>query len=136
MGLIPEGVSDTTRCINCWREFAEHEYVKNSLNEYCCPIPCQESYYGFFSGGDPRMFHPDGQDCTEKELSNHKRACALWDEAEAKGETPEPEKCPSGFIFNEAGECVGHVLRTPYGIGTSVYEYQTIFEAADEPDDA
>lgn len=79
--------------------------------------------YGFFHGGDPRKFHPDS-DSTEKELQNHKAACKLWDEAEARGETPEPEKCPSGFLFDETGKCHGHVLRSTYGLGTYEFEVE------------
>lgn len=73
--------------------------------------------YGFFCGGDPRKFWPDSEGCSESEFANHKAACSLWNEAEARGETPEPEKCPSGFIFGDDGKCLGHVLRAPYGIG-------------------
>lgn len=76
--------------------------------------------YGFFCGGDPRKFHPDS-DCSEKEIANHKAACKLWDEAESRGEKYPPEECPSGFIYDTDGKCVGHVLRAPYGIG--IYEY-------------
>lgn len=76
--------------------------------------------YGFFCGGDPRKFHPD-TDCTAAEIERHARACALWNEAEARGETPTPEACPSGWEYDAAGKPIGHVLRAPYGIG--VYQY-------------
>lgn len=78
--------------------------------------------YGFFHGGDPRKFHPDHESCSEKEIANHKAACGLWDESEAKGETPTPEACPSGWVYDDAGKPVMHILRAPYGIGT--YEYE------------
>ena len=78
--------------------------------------------YGFFCGGDPRKFWPDGESCSETEMANHKAACKLWDEAEARGETPEPEACPSDFLYDADGKCVGHVLRAPYGIGTYSYD--------------
>jgi len=81
--------------------------------------------YGFFCGGDPRDFYPDTESCSDNELLNHNRACALWNEAEARGETPTPEKCPSGFIFGEDGKCLGHVLRAPYGIGGYSYWEET-----------
>jgi len=77
-----------------------------------------ETVYGFFCGGDPRNFHPDYQDCTPTEVENHKRARALWDEAEARGETPTPEACPSGWITPDV-----HVLCAPYGIGVQVFEF-------------
>jgi hypothetical protein len=80
--------------------------------------------YGFFCGGDPRMFHPSEDECSEKELLNHKNACRLWDEAEARGETPTPEACPSGWICDSDGKPLYHVLRAPYGIGTYEYEVE------------
>lgn len=83
-----------------------------------------EMGYGFFCGGDPRKFWPDRESCSETELENHAKACAKWNAVLAKGEVPTPEKCPSGFAFNDAGECVGHILRAPYGIGTYEYEVE------------
>ena len=78
--------------------------------------------YGFFCGGDPRSFHPEEDCCTEQEIANHRAACALWDEAEARGEKPTPEACPSGWVYDAEGKPVMHVLRAPYGIGTYSYE--------------
>jgi len=74
--------------------------------------------YGFFCGGDPRTFFPDPESCRLEEIENHKRACALWNDAEARGETPTPEACPSGW--NE--DRTIHVLRAPYGLGVQVLE--------------
>ena len=91
--------------------------------------------YGFFCGGDPRQFWPDGESCSETEIANHKAACALWNEAEARGETPEPEACPSGYLYDADGKCIGHVLRAPYGIGTYSYDDEDEeFEDDDEGD--
>jgi len=33
--------------------------------------------YGFFPGGDPRLFSPDS-DSTPEELENHRSACEAW----------------------------------------------------------
>lgn len=85
--------------------------------------------YGFFCGGDPRKFHPDGDCCTEKEMANHAAACKLWDEAEARGETPTPEACPSDLAYDAAGKHWMHILSAPYGIGTYEYEVED-----DEPE--
>lgn len=115
-------------CANCGRDFADHNYVKDSIDKYLCPVPGQEVIYGGFCGGDPRTFYPDAPECMERELTAHREACLLWDEAESRGETPEPEKCPSGFIFNDDGICVGHVLRMPYGIGTHAIEFEQFFK--------
>ena len=80
-----------------------------------------QTIYGFFQGGDPRNFHPDAESCSEDELKHHREACRLWDEAEARGETPTPEACPSGWIQLPDGT-TAHVLRSHYGIGTYSYD--------------
>lgn len=122
------------RCANCHREFADHDYVPDSIEEYRCPVKQQDSGYGFSHGGDPRKFFPSHEECSPDEIANHRKACELWDEAEERGETPEPEKCPSGWIYNKAGERVGHILRSPYGIGCYTFEYETNWEPMDAAD--
>lgn len=121
-------VKATDQCKNCGDEFANHNYVPDSMTKYRCRIPHQESGYGFFHGGDPRDFTPD-YESSETEIENHRKACELWDEAEARGETPEPEKCPSGWIYDDEGKAICHVLRAPYGIGVWTEEYEQFFEA-------
>lgn len=117
------------RCENCGCEFADHNYVEGSVFDYTCPHPQQESVYGFFAGGDPRDFSPDYESCDPKEISRWKAACKLWDEAESRGETPTPEKCPSGWERDEATGAVMHVLRAPYGIGIVTWKIETFWEA-------
>lgn len=82
-----------------------------------------ETIYGFYHGGDPRKFHPDHECCSPEEIDRHRRSCALWDEAESRGEIPTPEKCESGWIYDADGKPVMHVLKSSYGIGT--YEYES-----------
>ena len=119
------------KCGNCHRDFADHDYVRDSIDQYKCPQMHQEAVYGYFTGGDPRGFFPDAESCSKKELDNHRRACALFDEQEAKGLEPTPEDCPSGFIYDDNGRCIGHVLRARYGIGTQVYKSVQFFEAVE-----
>lgn len=52
----------------------------------------EDSSYGFFTGGDPRLFTPDSENAPE-EIAAHKAACAAWDRGE---QVPEPK--PSGRI--------------------------------------
>ena len=119
------------RCTNCHREFADHDYVQDSINEYRCPVDNRELVYGYFCGGDPREFFPDRESCTSGEIANHKAACELWDDAESKGEVPKPEECPSGWIYHEqTGERIAHVLRAPYGIGCYAVEHEQFWEPA------
>ena len=44
---------------------------------------------------------------------------------------------PSGWIFDDEGKAVAHVLRAPYGIGSYTFEFEQFFEKrdADEPVD-
>ena len=125
------GITDTTRCRNCGAEFADHAYVPDSIDEYKCPHAVCEGHYGYFTGGDPRDFHPDYECCSPDELENHRRACELWNDAESRGETPEPEKCPSGWIYADDGTPICHVLRAPYGIGMVTVTFETTFEAVE-----
>lgn len=119
--------NDASRCRNCGREFADHNYVKDSIDKYKCPHPGQDAVYGGFHGGDPRNFHPDGECTTDSERAAHKKACELFDEAEAKGIEPTPEACPSGW--KELGGTRVHVFSCPYGLGMNVHEYDQFFEA-------
>jgi hypothetical protein len=121
---------DTTRCTNCGREFSDHDYVKDSIDKYKCPAPMQsEPYYGYFVGGDPRTFHPDGEMCSEEEFANWKKACDEANRIEASRDLP----CPSGWVTDDSGRAVAHILRAPFGIGSGWYEFETFFEAGDEP---
>lgn len=107
-----------TLCANCNRAFAEHDPTRECM----CPVKVEEMVYGYFCGGDPRLFHPDMDDCSQEEIAFHKRACQIWDDAEERGETPEPENSPSGWIYDEnTGKRIIHVLRAPYGIGSYTY---------------
>lgn len=125
-------VTDTTICKNCWREFADHNYVPNSLDVYECPNPQQETCYGFFHGGDPRKFHPDYEECSHLEILRWKEACKQADELESKRNLP----CPSGWERDKDGSPM-HVLRSPFGIGTYTVEYASTFaplESDPDPD--
>ena len=122
-------IEATTQCKNCGDEFANHMYVEGDA--WKCPKPHVEFGYGFFAGGDPRQFHPDYESCSADEITNHKSACVLWDAAEARGETPTPEACPSGWVHDGAGNRIAHVLRAPYGIGGYSYEFDQYFVMPD-----
>lgn len=128
------GESDDEKCVNCGHDFADHNYVKDSIVTYLCPEKMQHMGYGFFHGGDPRTFFPDEECCTEQELKSHKRACDLWYDAEKRGETPTPENSPSGWIDLGNGDMC-HVLRSRYGIGVFTYELQNEFEPVEKYDD-
>lgn len=110
------------RCYHCHREFADHNYVPDSIDKYRCPVPRVETTYGCFTGGDPRKFHPDAEDCTPEELANHKRAC---EEADAL-ESGRNLECPSGWV--QVAGVTAHVLNAPFGIGCYEVEFETFFE--------
>lgn len=119
-------VKATDRCANCGEEFAEHNYIKDSISDYECPQPHVDYGYGYFHGGDPRHFHPDHECCTPEEIDRHSEACKEAERLEAGRNLP----CPSGWVQTEAGRY--HVLRAPFGIGVYAYETPQVFEAADE----
>lgn len=120
-------IGDSDSCINCGEDFADHNYVKDSIDKYECPHPHTEAVYGGFHGGDPRQFHPDAEECTDSEIESHRAACELWDLAEARGETPTPEACASGWRKLQDGTLI-HVLKRPYGIGIMTHESVQHFE--------
>ena len=68
--------------------------------------------YGFFPGGDPRDFHPDGESCSEEEIKAHKEACARWDAGEVKDEGH------SGVIIPLPNNGVAIACGHRFGIGT------------------
>lgn len=114
-----------TRCCNCHRDFADHDYIKGSIDDYKCPEPHVECFYGFFHGGDPREFHPDYESCSEQEIANWKEACDKATELESARDLP----CPSGWI--RTPEFTAHMLVTPFGIGTYTYKQETFYEPSE-----
>ncbi len=117
------------KCANCYRDFADHNYVAGSIGEYACPVKSQEACYGYFTGGDPRLFHPDHEDSTPEEIANWKAACDKADELQSAANLP----CPSGWERLPDGT-VAHVLRAPFGIGMCFVEFETTFEPIDASD--
>lgn len=90
----------------------------------------EHSCYGFFPGGDPRKFHPDG-DSSEEEHSNHKKACKEWNDAELlKSDLPEssPDCLHAPNII---------VTRCQFGLGGYTYECDDLScgEDPSDPDD-
>jgi len=116
-------IKDTTKCRHCFKEFADHNYVKDSINQYKCPVPVTESCYGGFNGGNPNDFFPDPECCSEGEIKQHKEACELWNSTKAKGIEPTPEDCPSGWLGNGI-----HIFKCKYGLGVTSYEIESYFE--------
>jgi hypothetical protein len=80
-----------------------------------------ETIYGFFPGGDPRDFTPDEESCTEAELTAHREACRLADEAEKVGQ--EHSESPACYWTQMAGGAA-HVNTGKFGIGTYEIEVE------------
>lgn len=88
-------------CAEALQEIARHEDVG----------------YGFFTGGDPRKFSPDGEN-EPSEIAAHKEACRLWAEAEASGHAA-PTSEPAGKWLHDAESKTSlHVLRSGFGPGS------------------
>lgn len=68
-----------------------------------------DAVYGFFHGGDPRNFQPDG-DSTDAERAAHKAACEEYE----RSQTASPSCCEhrDGIIINKA----------PFGLGVNTYQ--------------
>lgn len=124
------GITDTTPCVNCGHEFAEHDYVPTSIDQYRCPVPMVHHGYGFFCGGDPRKFHPDGECSSPEEIENHRKACEQAEAVESGRDLP----CPSGWEGTPDGGSV-HVTRAPFGLGMYTIEMESFFEARESDDE-
>lgn len=73
-------------------------------------MPTIKAYgYGFFPGGDPRKFAPDGNS-TPAELESHRLACEAWDQG-TRESSPDCIHAP-GLI----------VTRCQFGLGVYTYE--------------
>lgn len=114
---------DLPTCKHCGEPFEEHMQDGEPL--YMCPPECQMgSCYGYFTGGDPRNFFPDGEDMNSpEELANHKRACEEAQRIDKSSDLP----CPSGWVRGPG--FVAHVLVAPFGIGVQNYP-PTCYEAS------
>lgn len=118
------------KCAHCYRDFADHDYVEGSIDQYRCPVPQQEQGYGYFCGGDPRLFFPDHEDSTPEEIANWKAACDKADELESARNL----ECPSGWVRLADG-IVAHVTNAPFGIGMYTVEFESFFEPIDASDE-
>ena len=115
--MMPDGAEP---CIAFQRLKAERDGLLAALREIAKDEDCQ---YGFFPGGDPRKFTPDGEDCTDAERAAHKEACRIWDEAEAAGRSMNPAEPSGSWLASDDGKTVMHILKANFGIGT--YSYST-----------
>lgn len=109
------------RAVECWNAMhdisdpaAFVEAAKGWKNALEKIAQHKESSYGFFHGGDPRDFSPDGENNTDEEKAAHDEACKAFDEADKKGEPLPLMRCASG-----PSPCGGHVLRSQFGLGVS-----------------
>jgi hypothetical protein len=72
-------------------------------------ITVEEHGYGFFPGGDPRLFRPDEEGQRSEEAEAHRRACEAWD----RGEHESRSDCAHG---------PGFVVTTcQFGLGSYTY---------------
>jgi hypothetical protein len=78
--------------------------------------------YGPFPGGDPGHFRPDRSASEPVEICAHAEACRMWDDAEKRGTTPNPEDYPEGWHKHDGANHSGHVLSDSYGVGWYTYE--------------
>lgn len=89
----------------------------------------EQSYYGFFHGGDPRNFSPDPECSTAEELEQHKADCAAW---EAGNNVERHVHAP---LLAADGKCIGHTTTAHYGLGVNVFEDPELMKLAQDLDD-
>lgn len=69
--------------------------------------------YGYFLGGDPRDFTPDGEVCTPEEIAAHRAACEAWE----RGERPELDRHHHKIVQLEDGRHGVASFSGPFGMG-------------------
>lgn len=85
--------------------------------------------YGYFPGGDPRLFSPDAESCTDAEIEAHRLACDAWDRGDQVCVPPNHIPIVSGADVGKAlasgADAVvlypdgsGHVTRATFGVGS------------------
>ena len=99
--LMPEG------CIGWCRECDNREKANRE-----CPN-CMVGGYGAFPGGDPRLFHPDGECSTAGERAAHSLACAAWE----RGDRPRVPVSGVEWVKDPRGDGLAFVERSAYGLG-------------------
>jgi hypothetical protein len=108
----------TDLCEHCHCEFADHNYVENSIDVYLCPeLATVGTGYGRFKGGDPNLFTPDPECSSPAEIQRWREACEMWPLWK-----PPAERCG--------------VHNGGFGIGVYVLVEQTTFKRLDQPDPA
>lgn len=80
-----------------------------------------ETGYGAFPGGDPRQFHPDGEDdgTLPEEAEAHRLACAAWDRGDRKA-VPSAHTYTGATPIDSAtlnGGVILHVTEQRFGLG-------------------
>lgn len=86
-----------------------------------------ESSYGPFPGGDPRLFRPDEDCCTDEEIARWYRACCAAKHLEDEGRAVEGEFPPGCMTLGDGSVWTGGGL----GIGTWLYQHEAVEERHD-----
>ena len=110
-------IESTDICENCHCEFADHNYVPDSIDQYDCPheVVTSQGYGLGYDRSRPDCYSPDGDCCTPAELDNYRTELAEFNRCRAQCV---PYKCTVGN----------------WGIGAYWYSHQTIFKLLDQPD--
>lgn len=99
----------------------------------------EQTMYGHYTGGDPRLFAPAEDECTPEEIAAHKAACEAWE----RGERPDiPHACEplrEDFTYTDkksgekitAAKGTGLALYAPFGVGVQTFVDETAMKARD-----
>jgi hypothetical protein len=79
----------------------------------------KEAIYGFPCVENPHDFEPDRESCTADEIVFWEEAKKRWDsgERDVRG-----QRCRT--LFDDAGNRIGHVAATSWGIGVNYVEIE------------
>lgn len=116
-----------TNCARCYAEIGEDRVVCADCEGEI--LPHEHGGYGFFPGGDPRCFTPDGEGTTDEERAAWEAACKARDADEAR--SPEPGSCSHHQVV-EDGKVVGAAIVTRARFGLGCYSFPCSDPSCDE----
>ncbi len=110
-------IQATDICEHCGSEFANHNYVPNSIDVYECPheIITSQGYGMAYDRSRPDCFSPNRELCSELEIEAHEIEFRNYQRCQAQGV---PYKCTNGA----------------WGIGAYWHSHQTTFKLWLPPD--
>lgn len=108
------------------RLMAASKRLYNALAAALVPLGdmAEQTCYGTFCGGDPRLFTPDPECSTEEERAYHKKACEMADAGQIHFRADGVWEFAPGYAT--------HKLKPQFGMGTQRFIYEPAKKVLDE----